>query len=61
MEAKPKITYFDLFARAEPIRMALWKAGVEFEDNRVAGADFMALKTSGELEFGQLPMLEIDG
>ena len=55
-----KLTYFDLFGRAEPMRMALWKAGVEFEDIRVSGEAWTNLKATGELEFGQVPMLELD-
>ena len=27
--------YFDLYGRAEPIRMALWKADVKFEEMRL--------------------------
>lgn len=54
----PTLYYFDLFGRGEPIRMALWKAGVKFEDKRVTGQAWADLKASGKLEFGQLPMLE---
>lgn len=30
------VHYFDLYGRAEPIRMALWKAGVDYKENKVA-------------------------
>ena len=59
MAGKIKVTYFDLFARAEPIRMCLWKAGVEFEDIRVGGDSWKALQETGTLEFGQLPHVEL--
>ena len=55
---KPTLHYFFLYARAEPIRMALWKAGVEFNDNKVTGESWAALKASGKLPFGQIPVLE---
>jgi len=55
-----KLYYFDLFARAEPMRMALWKAGVAYEDIRVTGDSWKALKDGGSLEFGQIPVLELD-
>merc|ERR1712166_185766 len=56
----PKLYYFDLYGRAEKIRMAFALAGVEFEDNRLTGASWAELKGSGKLEFGQMPMLELD-
>ena len=55
-----KIYYFDLYARAEPTRMMLYKAGVQFEDNRMAGDAWKEFKESGVLEYGQMPMLELD-
>ena len=58
-EAKPKIYYFDLFGRAEAIRMTLWKAGVEYEDIRVTGDAWKELKESGKLDFSQIPMVEL--
>ena len=33
--SKPKLYYLDVYARAEPIRMALWKAKVDYEDVRL--------------------------
>ena len=39
--------------------MALWKAGVDYTDNRVTGPDWMTLKESGKLPFGQMPALEL--
>jgi len=58
----PKLHYFGIYGRAEPIRMAFALAGVAFEDNRYPmGPDekLIALKGSGKLEFGQMPMLEL--
>ena len=52
--------YFDTYGRAEPIRMALWKAGVEFNDNRVTGDVWKAFKESGKLPFGSMPALEFE-
>ena len=57
----PKLYYFDLYGRAEPIRWAFTLAGVEFEDVRVTGDSWKALKEEdNKLEFGQIPMLELD-
>ena len=55
-----KFYYFDLYARGEPIRMALHKAGVEYEDVRPTGESWAELKGSGKLDFGQMPALELD-
>ena len=56
-----KLYYFDVYGRAEPIRMLLWHAKQEFEDVRLSPEDFGKLKEEGKLEFGQVPALEIDG
>jgi len=53
-----KLYYFDLYGRAEPIRMALNKAGVEFEDVRLSGQTWMDFKP--KCEFGQMPILELE-
>ena len=46
---------------AEPSRIALHIAGVEWTDDRPDREAFIALKQSGTLPFGQLPVLELDG
>jgi glutathione S-transferase len=56
----PKLTYFDFAgSRGEEVRLALTIAGLPFDDNRLARADFVALKPS--LPFGSLPVLELPG
>ena len=52
-----KVQYFNLYGRAEPIRMLLTHAKVEFEDVRYEFADWPAIK--GNFEFGQLPAVDI--
>lgn len=55
-----KLHYFDIDGgRAEPIRIAFHKAGIDFEDHRVSFPEFM--ESRGKLRFGALPILEIDG
>ena len=55
-----KLYYFDIYGRAEPIRMMLTKAGVAFEDIRATHAMWPEIKESGILEYGQVPMLELE-
>ncbi len=58
--SKPRLIYFDApVSRGEECRLALHLAGVEFEDVRVAGADWPALKP--DTPFGGLPVLEPPG
>lgn len=58
--AKLTVTYFDFAgSRGEEIRLALTIAGIAFDDNRISGAEFAALKP--DLPFASLPTLEVDG
>jgi glutathione S-transferase len=56
-----KLYYFDIFGRAEAIRMLLAHAKHEFEDVRINKDQLQELKNEGKLEFGQVPMLEHNG
>eukprot|EP01129_Flabellula_baltica_P011349 TRINITY_DN494_c0_g1_i1.p1 TRINITY_DN494_c0_g1~~TRINITY_DN494_c0_g1_i1.p1 ORF type:complete len:230 (+),score=71.79 TRINITY_DN494_c0_g1_i1:50-739(+) len=56
-----KLTYFNAKGRAEVCRMLFHLGGVEFEDERLAGEEFGALKASGALPFGAVPALTVDG
>lgn len=60
MQGKPTLHYFNTYGRGEPARMAFWKAGVEFNDNRVMGEEWKALKESGKLPYGSMPALELE-
>ena len=50
---KPTITYFDIRARAEPIRLILEELSVDYEDRRVRAEDWPELKP--KTPFGRLP------
>lgn len=57
---KPKLTYFDApISRGEECRLALFCAGVEFEDNRIKRETWAELKP--KTPFGSLPTLELEG
>ena len=53
-----EITYFDAGGRAEPIRIMLYAAGVDFTDNRFKGPEWPAIKSTTPL--GAVPTLKID-
>lgn len=54
-----KLTYFNTEGRAEPIRLILAQAGVQFEDKRVTKEEWLELKP--KTPYGVLPVLEFDG
>jgi len=57
---KLKLTYFDApTSRGEECRLALFVAGIDFEDHRLARAEWTALKPT--TPFGSLPVLELAG
>lgn len=53
---KPKLTYFNIRGRAEPIRLLLTLSGVEFEDCRVPFERWGQMKST--TPFGSLPIYE---
>lgn len=58
--SKIKLTYFDIDGgRAEPTRIAMSIAGIDFEDCRVSFAQFREMRAGTPL--GALPVVEIDG
>ncbi len=61
MESTYRVHYFDGNGRAVNLRAILEFSGTKWEDNRINFADWPALKASGKFEFGQLPVLEVDG
>ena len=56
-----KLTYFNAPGRAEPVRVALFLAGLPFDDVRIDFAQFGALRTQGSLPLASVPVLEVDG
>mmetsp|Transcript_20753 Transcript_20753/g.26803 ORF Transcript_20753/g.26803 Transcript_20753/m.26803 type:complete len:228 (+) Transcript_20753:99-782(+) len=64
IESQPKLKlyYFDIKGKGEAIRLFCAYAGLELEDVRLSSyADFLELKESGKIAFGQVPLLEVDG
>jgi glutathione S-transferase len=58
MQSDVKLTYFGIGGRAEAIRMCLFLGGVKFEDIRISQEEFGALKASGKLPAGQVPVIQ---
>lgn len=56
-----KILYWDIDGRAAPLRLACVLGGLEFENAFASREEFMAMKQSGELKFGQFPVLYVNG
>ena len=57
-----KLVYFDGPGKAEGTRLAAAYCGLALEDFRFKDrAEFMAMKASGELTYGQVPALFVDG
>ncbi|CAL8089297.1 unnamed protein product [Orchesella dallaii] len=56
MAEKYKLTYFNVKAVAEPIRLILAYGGVQYEDNRIEQEDWPAVKNT--FPWGQLPVLQ---
>jgi len=54
-----KLTYFNLTARAETIRLIFAAGGVKFEDNRIEFSAWGAMKPT--TPWGSLPILEVNG
>ena len=52
----PKLVYFGLAGRAEPIRMALGLKNVDFIDQRLSFEEFGQKKAAGELPLGSVPI-----
>ncbi len=58
--SKPRLIYFDApVSRGEECRLALHLAGVDFEDVRISGAEWAAMKE--DTPYGGLPVLELPG
>ena len=58
-----KLHYFDIYGRAEPIRMLLWYKKIQYQDERYQMGTLPNIKANGKvpMEFGQLPVLEVNG
>lgn len=57
-----KLTYFAGYGLAEQLRWTMAAAGIEWEQVALSEhSQFLAMKDSNQLLFGQLPLLEIDG
>ena len=55
------VAYFNLYGRAEFIRMMCEHAKAQYNDERIEQSDWPALKGSGKYPFGSLPEVTIDG
>eukprot|EP01119_Soliformovum_irregulare_P000211 TRINITY_DN1014_c0_g1_i1.p1 TRINITY_DN1014_c0_g1~~TRINITY_DN1014_c0_g1_i1.p1 ORF type:complete len:202 (+),score=51.37 TRINITY_DN1014_c0_g1_i1:73-678(+) len=58
---QPVLTYFAIRGLAEVPRLLFHAAGAPFQDKRLTQEEFGALKESGKLPNGQVPILEVNG
>jgi len=59
---QPRLTYFAGWGLAEQCRWVMAASNIEWEQVALSNHEqFMSLRESGQLLFGQLPLLEIDG
>ena len=56
-----ELFYFDIPGKGEAIRLAAAHAKLDLEDVRVTRERFLEMKKSGELKYGQMPALRVDG
>ncbi|XP_002731493.1 S-crystallin SL11-like [Saccoglossus kowalevskii] len=56
-----KLHYFDIRGRAEPCRLILAAAEVDYEDIRIPIKNWPEEKASGKYPLGQLPCMEVNG
>ena len=59
VKAIPILHYFNLYAKGEPVRKALWKAGIEYTDHPITFEEWPTFKVLEKLPYGQLPVLEL--
>lgn len=57
----PKLLYFNIAGKGEAIRLAFHYGNIKFEDHHFKEGEFMKMKESGELQFGQVPALVVRG
>jgi len=58
---KPKLYYFELYGKAESIRLLFYYAKQDFEDIQLTKAKFRELQSQGFFPGGQVPILEYCG
>jgi glutathione S-transferase len=59
--SKPKLTYFGFPGRAEPIRLAFYIGGIDYENETLDFPAFGAKKAAGAFPLGSVPVLELNG
>jgi len=55
-----ELLYFNIAGKGEAIRLACAYAGLNLKDTRLSRDEFVALKESGQLPYGQVPQLIIN-
>lgn len=56
-----ELFYFDIPGKGDAIRLVSAYAGLGLVDNRISRETFVEMRDSGELKYGQVPALRVDG